>query len=61
MAANDLVIARLPGRTGLYLGFYRGASFETIARFTRGQESAEKFVDWAKKAGIRHIEPKEVE
>lgn len=59
MPKNEIVIARLPGRTGLYLGFHRGVDFETIARFTRGEESAEKFVDWAKSAGIQYINPKE--
>lgn len=50
----DLVIISLPGRTGKYLAVQDGASTETIARFTRGEESAQKFVDWCVKAGINY-------
>lgn len=57
MAKNELVIATLPGRTGLYLGVQDGSRFTSIARFTRGKESAEIFIDWAVKSGIRYENP----
>jgi hypothetical protein len=54
VAKHELLIARLPGRTGLYLGFHEGTTWTTVARFTRGEESAKQFVEWAKKAGINY-------
>ena len=54
MAARDLVIARLPGRTGLYLCVQKESGIRPIARFTRGDDSAKEFVDWAVSAGIQY-------
>lgn len=53
MAAHELVIARLPGRTGLYLGFQDGGVWRSVARFSHGEESAEEFMAWARRSGIR--------
>lgn len=49
----ELIIARLPGRTGLYLGFQEGTAWRSVARFSRGEESAEEFMAWARQSGIR--------
>jgi hypothetical protein len=54
MARHELVISALPNRTGLYLCTQEGSSIRPIARFTRGEESAQEFVDWAVRAW-RHI------
>lgn len=51
--ADDLLITTVPGRTGLYLAVQEGTRVTTIARFSRGEESAKRFVAWAKKVGIR--------
>lgn len=51
---HEILIARLPGRTGLYLGFDTPNGWVSVARFTRGAKSAQEFVAWAQKAGIRY-------
>lgn len=56
MAAHELVIARLPNRSGLYLCTQEGNQVSPIARFTRGEESAKTFVSWAKRAGITYTD-----
>lgn len=53
MASSELFITKIPGRTGLYLAFKEGTFLRTIARFSRGAESAEQFMSWAESAGIR--------
>lgn len=53
MERHELVIASLPGRTGLYLGFTEGTTWRSVARFTRGKESAKEFMEWARRAGIK--------
>ena len=53
MASSELLITSIPGRTGLYLAFREGALLRTVARFSRGAESAEQFMSWAEQAGIR--------
>ena len=50
---SELLIATIPGRTGLYLGYQVNGAWRSIARFSRGQESADEFVSWAQKAGIK--------
>lgn len=50
---DELLITTVPGRTGLYLAFQEGTRVTTIARFSRGEESAKQFVAWAKRTGIR--------
>lgn len=52
--ANELVITTLPNRSGMYLAVQEGTVIRTIARFTRGEESAKEFVDWCVAAGIRY-------
>lgn len=59
MARDELVISTLPGRTGLYLCKQEGTSVRPIARFTRGEESAQEFVDWAVRAGATYTDMKE--
>lgn len=54
MPKRDLVITTIPGRTGLYLAVQEGSTITTLARFTKGQESANEFVDWCVKAGIKY-------
>lgn len=56
MARRELLIAKLPDRSGLYLGYEDAAGWHSIARFTRGAESAKELVHWAKQAGIRYEE-----
>lgn len=51
---NELVIGRIPGRSGLYLGTMVSGNWRSIARFTRGDQSAKEFVAWAQRAGIRY-------
>ena len=51
--AGEMLISKLPNRSGLYLGYEENGTWHTIARFTRGEESAKRFLDWARKAGIR--------
>lgn len=51
--SDELLITSIPGRTGLYLAFREGARVTTVARFSRGEESARQFVAWAKRTGIR--------
>lgn len=58
-ARHELVIASIPGRTGLYLGVMRNGAWHSIARFTRGEESAKEFTNWARDAGIRVEDDKE--
>jgi hypothetical protein len=58
---DDLVVTKLPGRSGLYLAIQNGATIETIARFTKGAESATKFVDWCVQAGIKYEKPTDQE
>lgn len=58
MARSELLIARLPGRTGLYLGFSVGSRWTTLARF-QSEEKAEQFKDWARGAGILVNPPEE--
>lgn len=53
MAASELLITKIPGRSGLFLAFKDGADLHTIARFSRGAESAEEFMAWAQRSGIR--------
>lgn len=57
--ADELVISKLPNRSGLYLCKQEGGRIRPIARFTRGEESAQEFVDWAVKAGAKYTDPKE--
>lgn len=52
MAEHELVISSLPNRSGLYLCTQEKGTVRPIARFTRGEESAQIFVDWAVKAGV---------
>ena len=54
MAAHELVISKLPGRTGLYLCKQEGNRVRPIARFMKGEESAQEFVDWAVQAGATY-------
>ncbi len=54
MAAHELVIAKLPNRSGLYLCTQEGSVIEPIARFTKGEESAREFIEWAQKAGATY-------
>lgn len=54
--ADELVISTLPGRTGLYLCKQEGTHVRPIARFTRGEESAKEFVDWAVRAGATYTD-----
>lgn len=54
MPKRDLVITTIPGRIGLYLSIQEGSKITTLARFTKGQESANEFVDWCVKAGIKY-------
>lgn len=61
MARSDLVITRLPGRTGMFLAVQEGGVIRTIARFSRGEESAKEFVDWCIKAGINYEDTREKE
>jgi hypothetical protein len=57
MARRELLIAKLPDRSGLYLGYEDADGvWNSVARFTRGAESAKVLVDWAKQAGIRYEE-----
>ena len=58
MAKHELVISKLPGRTGLYLCVQEGVNLTTIARFTKGEESAQIFIDWAVKAGAEYTDAK---
>lgn len=51
--SDELLITTVPGRTGLYLAFREGTRITTIARFSRGEESAKQFLSWAKRTGIR--------
>lgn len=51
--SDELLITSIPGRTGLYLTFREGTRVTTVARFSRGEESARQFVAWAKRTGIR--------
>jgi hypothetical protein len=54
VASSELLITTVPGRTGLYLAFREDDNFvRPIARFSRGAESAEQFMSWAERAGIR--------
>lgn len=54
MPSNEMLITTVPGRTGLYLAVRRDDNFvRPIARFSRGEESAEEFMAWAEAAGIR--------
>lgn len=52
--ASELVIAKLPGRTGTFLCVQEGNAVRPIARFTKGEESAKEFVDWCIMAGIKY-------
>lgn len=61
MAAHELVISTLPGRTGLYLCKQEEERVRPIARFTRGEESAQEFVDWAVQAGATYTPTEEKE
>lgn len=54
MTRHELVISSLPHRTGLYLCTQEGGVITPIARFTRGEESAQVFIDWAVKAGATY-------
>lgn len=54
MAKHELVISKLPNRSGLYLCKQEGTTVRPIARFTRGEESAKEFVDWAVQAGATY-------
>jgi hypothetical protein len=58
MAERNLVVTTLPNRSGLYLAIQEGSVIKTIARFTRGEESAQELVDWCVKAGIRYENPR---
>jgi hypothetical protein len=49
----ELIIAKIPGRTGLYLGYVEGTTWVSVARFSRGDESAAQFMAWARQSGIR--------
>jgi hypothetical protein len=61
VAKSELVITKLPGRTGMFLAVQDGTVIRTIARFTRGEESAKEFVDWCVKAGINYENTREKE
>ena len=52
----ELVIARVPHRSGLYLGVQEGNSFRAIARFMQGERSAREFMDWAIASGVITID-----
>jgi len=52
--AEELVISKLPGRSGLYLCKQEEGRVRAIARFMRGAESAEEFIAWAVKAGATY-------
>jgi len=52
--ADELVISKLPGRSGLYLCKQEGDGVRAIARFMRGEKSAEEFIAWAVKAGATY-------
>lgn len=54
--ADELLISKLPGRIGLYLCKQEGNTVRPIARFTRGEESAKEFVDWAVRAGATYTD-----
>jgi len=54
MAARELLIAKLPDRSGLYLGYEDADGWHSIARFTEGAKSAKVLVDWAKQVGVRY-------
>lgn len=56
--ADELLISSLPGRIGLYLCKQEGARIRPIARFTKGEESAKEFVDWAVRAGATYTDMK---
>jgi len=56
VARRELLIAKLPDRSGLYLGYEDADGWHSIARFTEGAKSAKVLVDWAKQAGIRYEE-----
>lgn len=58
MAKDELVISKLPGRTGLYLCVQDPDGVRSIARFTNGEESAKEFVDWAVRAGATYTDMK---
>jgi len=54
MAAHELVITTLPNRSGMYLAVQEDGAVRTLARFTRGEESAQEFVAWCVRAGIKY-------
>jgi hypothetical protein len=56
--ADELVISKLPNRSGLYLCKQEGGVTRPIARFTRGEESAQEFVAWAVRAGATYTDMK---
>jgi hypothetical protein len=59
VAKDELIISTLPNRSGLYLCKQEGNAVRPIARFTRGEESAKEFVDWAVRAGATYTDLKE--
>lgn len=61
MARHELVISTLANRSGLYLCKQEGNKIRPIARFTKGEESAKEFVDWAVKAGATYTDMKKEE
>lgn len=56
--SDELVISSLPQRSGLYLCVQEGTVIRPIARFTKGEESAKEFVDWAVRAGATYTDMK---
>lgn len=56
--SDELVISSMPNRSGLYLCVQEGTTVRPIARFTRGEESAKEFVEWAVRAGATYTDMK---
>lgn len=54
--ADELIISTLANRSGLYLCKQEGSIIRPIARFTRGEESAKEFVEWAVRAGATYTD-----
>lgn len=61
MPKHEMVISKLPGRNGLYLCKEEGSRVRPIARFMKGEESAQEFIDWAVQAGATYTDTKEKE
>lgn len=59
--ARELVITKVPNRSGLFLGVTERGVFKSIARFTHGEQSAEAFVEIMKSVGFKFIDDRERE